>query len=219
MAKGDAPLEPEVIPPPGNGPADRQRAYRIGKLIREKRPVSDDDLAWLTEYKKQQAKGASRSKKVTFTSEENEAVGTGDAAVAAALAAPQLAKEEGRRIDSLIREATNATSAMGKIATGAFELLLKFSTAVLERNGKLEQNNIGMLDTFRKSHVELTRAHAALVRQQAEQEADEITRDAEERAQDGEGGSDMVEGIIQQFLPVIVAEMQKRTAGGGGGAK
>jgi len=221
MAKSDGPITPEVIPPPGNGQTDRNKAYRINKAIRDGASVPPEDLAWLSEYEraKQTRGAASRSKKVTFSSEETEAAVTGDPEYAAILAAPQLAREEGRRIYSLIREATNATSAMGKTATAAFELLLKFATAVLERNGALEKNNIGMLDTFRKSHVEMTHAHAALVQQQAEHEAEAITRDAEETAREQEdaGGSDMVDGIIQQFLPVIVAEMQKRATASKGG--
>lgn len=210
MAKGEGPLTPEVIHP-GNGPAERSRAYRINKAIREKQEVPEDDLAWLTEYKKQRAKSASRTRKVSYSEETAEAVGTGDAAYAAALAAPQLAKEEGRRIDALIREATNATASMAKMATGAFELMMKMSTAILDRNGTLERANISMLDTFRKTHIDMTHAHAALITQQAEVDADNVVREAEESAKQDSG---MGEEIIQQFLPVIMAEMQKRAAGG-----
>jgi hypothetical protein len=217
----DGPLTPDVIPPPklpGNGPADRQRAYRIAKAVNEGASVPPEDLEYLAAYEKaKQARGASRSKKVTFTSEEMEAQGTGDAAMAAALAAPQLAREEGRRIDSLIRESTNASSAMAKVALAACEMVMKFGGMVLERNGKLEANNIGMLDTFRKSHVEMTHAHAALIQQQAEHEADEITREAEDAAKENEGSGDFVDGIVQQFLPAIVAEMGKRAAAAKGG--
>ena len=218
MAKnsdGDGPITPEVIPSPTGNAADRNRAYRIKKTIDEGGTPPDEDLAWYTEYEraKRTRQTAARSKKVTYTSEEQEAVGT-TAEVAAALAAPQLAKEEGRRIDSLIRESTNASSAMAKVALQACEMVMKFGALVLERNGKLESNNIGMLDTFRKSHVEMTHAHSALIKQQAEFEADDIVRSAEDEAKENEGGNDMVEGIIQQFLPVIVAEMQKRAVSG-----
>lgn len=214
----DEAITPDVLPPPTptGSAADRNRAYRIGKTIKEGGTPTAEDLEWYTDYNKaKQTRTAQRSKKVTFTSEEQESAAQGDpATMAAILAAPQLAKEEGRRIDSLIREATNATTNANKMTIMACEMVMKFAVAILDRNGKLEQNNIGMLDTFRKSHIEMTHATAALVQQQAEHEADAIMREAEDKANENEGGGDMVEGIIQQFLPVIVAEMQKRAVSG-----
>lgn len=211
MAKDGEGINPDVIPP-SNAAANRQRAYRISKQIKEGHAASQEDLVWLTEYEKaKQSRHASRSKKVTFSSEETESAATGDLSVAAALAAPQLAREEGRRIDSLIKEATNATSAANKTTIAACELVLKFAGLILDRNGKLEQNNIAMLDTFRKSHVELTHAHAALVQQQAEQEADEITRQAEEAAAAAaEGDKDGINTLVEQFMPYILEGIAAR---------
>ena len=214
--KTDEPLTPEVIPPSGSNASDRNRAYRIAKGIKEGTSVPPEDLEWYAEYTKaKQTRAASRSKRVTFTSEEQESAATGDAA--AALAAPLLAREEGRRIDSLIREATNATSNANKMTLAACELVMKFAISAFARNGELEKNNVAMLDTFRKSHIELTHAHAALVRQSAEIEADDIVRQADDAARSDDEGPDMVEGIVQQFLPVIIAEMQKRAAASKGG--
>ena len=136
----DESVTPEVIPPP-TGAAERNRAYRISKAVKEGRSVAPEDLTWLTEYEKaKQSRHAAKSRKVTYSSEETESAATGDMAVAAALAAPQLAREEGRRIDSLIREATNATASANKMTLAACEVMMKFAVAILERNGKLEQN-------------------------------------------------------------------------------
>lgn len=206
-------LTPEVLPP--TDAAARNRAYRLKKAIAEGGAVPPEDLTWLTEYEKgKQSRSAARSKKVTYSSEETESAASGDAAhLAAALAAPQLAREEGRRIDSLIREATNATTNANKMTLAACEVMMKFATAILDRNGKLEQNNVAMLDTFRKSHIELTHAHSALIHQQAEHEADEITRDAEEAAQ-AAVEKDGVSSLVEQFMPVIMKEIAARSGGG-----
>ena len=69
-----------------------------------------------------------------------------------------------------------------------------------------------MLDTFRKSHIEMTHAQAALIQQQAEHEADGIVRDAESEGE--EKGGDAISDMVEKFMPFIMAEIQRRTGAG-----
>jgi hypothetical protein len=101
--------------------ADAAKAYRLRKAL-QAGTIGPIDKLWLADYeeraerrKKRRAEafGASRSqsgRKVKFEMEEaeqSEAIGTGTAAAAAASAA-LVAKEEGRRLDSLTIESVNA---------------------------------------------------------------------------------------------------------------
>ena len=222
----DTALTPEVVQPPeklpGNGAADRNEAYRIRKAIQDGEAVPPEKLVWLTQYEKaKDVRGASRSRKVSYTSEEMEAASTGDTSAAIALSAPQLAREEGRRIDSLIKAVTESATASSKQTQAAFTLLLSFATAILDRNGQLEQHNISAMEAVGKSSRRLAEAHAALVQQQAEHEADAITRDAEDAAKEREeeGSESDAQALIatlQQFMAMAQAGAASVKNGGQG---
>jgi hypothetical protein len=174
--------------------------------------VPQEDLDWAMAYEKSKTRNraASKTHKVSFTEESAEAAGEGAEGVAAAMAAPLLAKEEGRRLDNLIL-AGNQTVAMANAQTNkAFEMLLRMSQQVLERNSRLEEIGIKMLETVREGHIARTQAEAALIMKDAEREADEMTRGEES------GG---VDKMIGDAMPVIIEAVMKRLGPGVGKAK
>lgn len=194
MGKDDT-ITPEIVP---GSPADRTRAYRIRRALKkDPDEVPQDDIEWLRAYEAAQtSKGASRTHKVLYSEESAEAVGTGDAAaMAAAMAAPQLAKEEGRRLDNLITAATQATMMANKATQMAYEMVLRMSQQILERNGQLESVHLGMLDTIREGHLARTNAEAELIRKEAE---------------DSGGDRDGINGMVAQLMPAILSELTKR---------
>lgn len=195
----DEPITPEIVP---GSPADRTRAYRIRRALKkDPDEVPPDDVEWLRAYEAAQtSKGASRTHKVSYTEESAEAAGTGDAAaLAAAMAAPQLAKEEGRRLDNLIQAATQATMMANKATQAAYDMVLKMGAQLLERNGQLEHVHLGMLEAIREGHLARTNAEAELIRQEAEHSGED------------KGG---IDGMVAQLMPIILQELTKRNLAG-----
>jgi len=195
MSKDTEAITPEIVP---GSPADRTRAYRIRRALRkDEDDVPPDDKEWLRAYEAAQvSKGASRSHRVSYTEESAEAAGTGEAAAyAAAMAAPKLAKEEGRRIDNLIAAVIQATVAANKNTQAAYDQILRSNQQLLERNAQLEHVHLGMLEAIRTGHLARTEAEAELIRKEAESA--------------GEDG-DMASGVIAQLMPVVLAEIAKR---------
>src|SRR5215831_9044160 len=190
MAKGDGPLTPEVISP--KDPANRARAYRIRKALKEApEDVPAEDQRWYSSYEDAQksARASKRKHTVEYREETDESAAEGDAgAVAAAMAAPQLAKEEGRRYDSLILAAVQAMTASGKQVALANEMVLKMATQIMGRNESMENVHIKMLETIQKLFLAEAKA------------------EAEEKAEKGGG----LEGMIREMAPMIMAEWAKR---------
>jgi hypothetical protein len=107
-------------PPPPPGPSERTRAYKLRQKVKAGQillPTEDD---WLRDYEAAQRArggpdvGASASERVVHVEERTAAVGTGDAAAAAATAGAMV-REEGKRLDALIAQAI-ASSAAGVTA-------------------------------------------------------------------------------------------------------
>lgn len=194
-------LEPEYIDP--RTPANRVKATRIRKALKDDPDgVSPEDALWYKTYEGNQktSRAASRSHKVSYTEESAESAAEGDPlAVAAAMAAPELAREEGRRYDSLILAAVSAMKTSGEQIRQANEMVLKMAAQILARNDQMETVHIKMLDTIRGMSKSL-----------AEAEADRIIGDAESEAaaQVEKGGG--LEGMIREMAPVIMAEWAKR---------
>lgn len=140
--------------------ADRTRAYRIRAKVKQQQEVSPEEAAWLSDYEAAQSKGASASRRVSYTEEEHAAVGTGSAAEVAASAA--LAREEGRRIDYLASTGIRAMEA-------AFGMLHKVSELMMGRMQQMEDVHLGMLDAVRTHYLERTKAEAEAIRKEAEE--------------------------------------------------
>ena len=155
----------DVIPPNDpNNPAARQRAYRIRRKISNGKPVEPEDAAWLHDYERAQSKGASASRRVSYTEEEHAAVGTGSAAEVAASAA--MVREEGRREDSL---ADKGMDAMER-ANNRLEKMVDFCMARMQ---VLEDSHLDMWAKHRESRMREVDAEVALIEAQAANEGKE----------------------------------------------
>lgn len=133
--------------------------------MRKQKHLDPVDRLWLAEYDEQSERrrktrersvGASQSgRKVKFEMEEHaEAVGTGTAASAAASAA-LMAREEGRRLDSLTVESVDAL----KEACGVYR---DICLSLKERMEVLENTHIAMLDSVRSHYLSRVETEAEL---------------------------------------------------------
>jgi hypothetical protein len=147
---------------------DAAKAYRLRKRKDQLGPV---DRLWLAEYEEKQEQdrerkrdakdvGASRSgRRIKLDVEEHaEAMGTGTAAAAAASAA-LVAKEEGRRLDSLT---INAVDALKEACAVYKDICL----SLRERAEVLEATHVAMLEGVREHFAARTEAEMALVQQE-----------------------------------------------------
>jgi len=175
----------DIIPPndPSN-PAARQRAYRIRHKVANQKPVTPEDAAWLHDYERAQSKGASASRKVSYTEEEHAAIGTGSAAEVAASAA--MVREEGRREDSL---ADKGMQAMER-ANDRLEKLVDFCMARMQ---VLEDSHLEMWAKHRESRMREVDAEVALIEAQAA----------------NEGKEDDISKTAAELLPMILKQLGK----------
>ncbi len=112
------PPEPPAPPAPPQQAtsADRSKAYKLRAKLKGGLILLPSEEDWLRDYEAQlRAKGApdfgaSASEKVIHVEERHAAVGTGEAASHAA-AAGAMVREEGKRLDALIAQATASMSA------------------------------------------------------------------------------------------------------------
>jgi hypothetical protein len=181
--------------------AARNRAYKIRAAIRNGESISDEDAAWLEEYEANQKKppafGASQSlRKLSVDLEESQqAVGTGDAAEAAA--AGQLAFQEGRRIDYLSRIGVDALK-------DACKMYREMATIMKERMVELEHVHLEMLESVRAQY--LARTQAEINEMQAEAEARQLG--------EKEGGGDEITRMaLEMFKPHIARTLIKSAVG------
>jgi len=157
---------------------DRTKASRFRRQLERGEQLADVDQLWMAEYEEKAQRtrtnkpadyGRSRSgRKVnaTFQMEEAaEAEGTGTAAGAAAAAA-LVAREEGRRLDSLTEHSVYAL----KEACAVYKdicLMLR------ERTEVLEHTHIEMLQSVRSHFIEATKLEGALTQRDAEQKPED----------------------------------------------
>lgn len=111
------PPDPPAPPAPLQATsADRSKAYKLRAKLKGGLILLPSEEDWLRDYEAQlRAKGspdfgASASEKVIHVEERHAAVGTGEAASHAA-AAGAMVREEGKRLDALIAQATASMSA------------------------------------------------------------------------------------------------------------
>lgn len=178
----------DIIPPDPNPrlPAHRQKAYRLRKAVDDGQEVSTEDAAFLAGYEgaaSRTAVGASRNSRRMMVEEESVAVGTGDAALIAASAAQ--AREEGKRLDSLLERSTTAM----ETACRMYEKMVASVVGVMEgmssRCAKLEEAHVKMFETMRENQ---------LARVDAEMDLIEAERDREEKP---DITTDLVQGLMK----------------------
>jgi hypothetical protein len=157
-----------ATPPPGK----RSKASKLRKQLANGE-ISDVDRLWLHEYEEQTngsgdwGKSASRTRvhRTETVEEDKAAEGTGSgAAHAAGLAL--MAKEEGRRLDSLT---VNAIAALHE----AVDVYKSVATTLLERTKVLEETHVEMLQSIRAEFLSRMETEADLLAKEREDHPDE----------------------------------------------
>lgn len=168
------------MPDPAN-PGDRTKANRLRKAEKAG-TIGDIDRLWLADYNEKKAKnrtaeafGASRSERTIKVDvhEKAEAIGTGSAAAAAALAA----REEGRRLDFLTSESVSAL----KEACAVYK---DVCLSLKERLEIIETAHVSMMEATRTSYL-----------RSAELEAELATA-----VRSREGDADPSDGLLTEIL-------------------
>lgn len=178
----------DILPPsdPAN-PAARAKATRLRRKVEEE-TATPEEIAWLDDYERRRtstSKGASASRKVSYTEEEHAAVGTGTAAEVAAHAA--YAREEGRREDSL---ADKGMAALDR----AFARQEKLVDFMMARMQLLEDSHLSMWAAHRDSRIREVDAEIALMKSEAE----------------GEGKEDNISAMAAELLPLIMKQLKAK---------
>jgi hypothetical protein len=174
-------------------PSERTKAARLRMQVKASKPLSLDDAAWLEQYEagqtaRAEAVGASQTRRVEYSEEETQAIGTGEAAVAAAGIAAAT-REEGRRLDSML---TVAIGAMGR----AFDMSMRMCDLMANRNEKLENAHVRMMEAMRGHY---------LARVEAEGEADALAKQLEAGE---EGDKDGISKLAEQLLPFLLPGLE-----------
>lgn len=178
--------------------SERVKASKIRASIKAGKEVSTEEAAWFADYEQArekvvQTRGASQSRKVSYTEEETAAVGEGspEAAAAAASALPAAVKEEGQRLDSILTIGIAA---------------LKESNAVY---GQLVGHLIRRTENFEDTMVKMMRAQTDLLHAHRENALKAI--DAEVRAVAAEAGQqeDGISKLANELLPLLIEKMGK----------
>jgi len=176
--------------------ANRVRAATLRVRLRSGKVLDEADAVWLAQYEdaradvkesRQQARGASRAHKVSFTEEEQEAASEGDTA-GAAVAAGFMAREEGRRLDSLVSVGMTAMKA-------AFDMSMQVCGQMAARNLQLERAHVHMMEAYREHFLGRVEAEAE----------NEILRKAKEMAENED--KDGLTQLAEQLLPLIMPQL------------
>jgi len=177
-------------------PAVRQKAYRLRKAVDAGQPVEPEDVAFLAAYESATSNtsvGASRNKRRIEVEEESMSVGTGDAALIAASAAQ--AREEGKRIDTLLNAVITGLTKASEMYRECAATALSIMKETHNRNEKLEAAHVKMFETMRENQ---------LARVDAEMDLIAAERDSEEKP-------DITEDVTRGFIEA----MQSHLTGGG----
>lgn len=162
------PLIPDPDPDPNpKRPGHRTKAARLRGKVRSGVTLSPEEIEWLGAYEAQQRAtatstapfGASASERIIQIEERAASVGSGAAAEAAAMGA--LAKEEGRRVDNLVRAGIDSMHR-------ACQLYESMARTMLARMQALEDVHLGMLDAVREHYMARTEAEAEVIRSEAD---------------------------------------------------
>ncbi len=147
----------------------RNRAYKLRAALKRGQLLTPEDEAWLREYEAAQAapKSAFAQSSRVFHVEQHDTQGEGDAAVAAAQAAPALAREEGRRIDYLLELIIKSNSTVSAMYERMMDQMLR-------RNEQLEEVHLSMLDAVRDHYLARIEAEADALASKPEEKPDMI---------------------------------------------
>lgn len=182
----------------GPSPSARVKASKLRAKIKMGQELDTDEAAWFADYEAARdaaatakaSRGASQSRKVSYTEEESAAVGEGDPIVAAA-AAGAVEREAGQRLDSVIA----LSMASMKEAN---ELLLTMTKQMMKRT-----------ENFEITLVKMMEAQANLIHSHRENAL--RATDAEIRAMELEkgAGEDGISKLASELLPLLIEKMGK----------
>lgn len=178
--------------------SERTKASKIRAKIKLGVELDSDEAAWIADYEAAReataARGASQSKKISYTEEEHQAVGEGESAAVAAAAGAAMVTAEGNRLDSII--ALTMTS-----LRQANDLLLTMTTQMMKRTEGFEETLIKMMN-----------AQVKLVDQHRENALRATS--AEIRAMEAEAGQepekDEINEMLKEILPAVMAQISAR---------
>lgn len=188
-------------------PADRSRAYRLRTAIKNGQEIDDDDDEWLNDYtaKAREATQPSRAAKASKVMhyEEHAAEATGDGA-ATALAAGSWAREEGRRIDSLIAVGLGAMQ-------NACNIYHQICVDLMNRTAMSEKAQLDLTLSIREHYLARTQAEtdAMIAQRQAAFDRQEAAREASEAGDEGE--NQMVKAFEQAIVAKVAATVMAPT--------
>lgn len=182
----------------GPTPTERVRASRIRAAVKAGTEVDSEDAAWFADYEAArevtaQSRGASQSRKVSYTEEESQAVGEGDAAASAAVHGAMVTAE-GQRLDHII------ALSMASLKD-ANELLMTMTRNMMKRTEGFEQTLINMMN-----------AQAALVNQHREnalRATEAEIRAIEAESERGEE-KDEINEAVKELLPALLEAISNR---------
>ena len=155
----------------GKSGADRVRAARVRKLLKEGEDISDDDEAFFENYigepvdawivkngldVEEYARGRSQSASRTVHIEEKAASAEGDHLHPEAYAA--VARSEGLRADTLLRISADAMVRVNEQHAALCNIMLQRLIAV-------ENAHVGMMEAVRDSYLQRTEAEANAIKQ------------------------------------------------------
>jgi hypothetical protein len=198
------PNEPSKGKKTSPSPAQRVRASKLRGRAKAGLPLSPEEAAELHDYEsdRAEAKGASQSRRVSYTEEESAAIGTGSAAAEAA-AAGAMVREEGRRLDSVLTVGITALRT-------ACDQYAKMVETMSRRTEKFEETLVKMM-TAQTNLIDRVR-ESELERIDAEINAAAIAAEAE---QAGEKGGDAISKMVEELLPVFLAKLGGKGGEGG----
>lgn len=181
---------------PGPTASERTRASRIRAALKMGQEIDSEDAAWFADYETAReataqakaSRGASQSRKVSYTEEESAAVGEGDPIVAAA-AAGAVEREAGQRLDGIMA----LSMASMKEAN---ELLLTMTKQMMKRTENFEITLVKMME----AQANLIHSHRenALRATDAEIRAMELEKGAEE---------DGLSKMAAELLPILMERL------------
>lgn len=177
---------------------ERVKASKIRTKIQvDPGSVTTEEAAWFRDYeaareKVAQARGASQSRKVSYTEEESAAVGEGpEAAAAAASALPMAVKEEGQRLDSILTIGIAALKESNQVYANLVATMMKrtenFETTLV----KMMSAQADLINAHRDSAIAQTEAEVRAIAAESGQEKDGISK------------------MVEELLPLLLERMGK----------
>lgn len=157
---------------PAFPPADRARAYRIERKLKAEEIEIDDlpdsDRTFIADYRQRTAQRTQATERITHTEERSLDHASGDAGALEAMGAAQLAREEGRRLDTIVNRGFGALNDSISAHKDACTIYKGMVHDLLERSKEQDAAVVSMLVAMRDHFIARAEAEAALIAHQAQ---------------------------------------------------